>query len=290
MGTTYYATKTATLFSVHQCSKCKSLVLTQFKLKSSGASTWSQAKSMEAAGKGIGIFVKALENFAEKPFLVTTSIDDRSMTTGYEAAMEEIDLGCPCCGGKETWQRGSYYADACKKDPDTGFRLVPECPQASRMHVLASIEQAKTYASALLNSYQTQMRSYWAGRPQEAQSIRSQIHQMQENLSGLEARKNFATEKSRNLKYRMEQKEEQMKGYSLFSADRRMAKGEYKDLKKQYEAQLALDQEAAKSIGSEITKLTQQLQELQFANPGVLDQLENIPAKESNNRTAIRFH
>ena len=289
MGTTYYATKTATLFSVHQCSKCKSIVLTQFELKASSASTWSKTKAMEAASEGANHFINALQDFYEKPFLVTVSHEHRSMTTAYEAQLLGIDEGCPCCGGKETWQRGSYYVDACKRDPETGLRLVPECPEASRMRVFGSLEQVKAYAGALLNAYQSQMRTHWAAHPQEAQALRSQIQGMKDELSGLETRKTDVQAKSRHLFTRMQKKEEEMKGYSLFSSDRRNAKGEYKDLKKQYEAQLSQDQEAVKGIDSQIKALTAQLQELQYANPGIMDQTENIPAKGSLNRTALRY-
>ena len=52
----------------------------------------------------------------------------------------------------------------------------------------------------------------------------------------------------------------------------------------------SLEQEAVKGISSEIRKLTEQLQDLQYANPGVLDQLENIPAKNSVHRTALRYN
>ena len=62
-----------------------------------------------------------------------------------------------------------------------------------------------------------------------------------------------------------------------------------KMLKKQYEAQLSQDQEAVKGIDSQIKALTAQLQELQYANPGIMDQTENIPAKGSLNRTALRY-
>lgn len=275
MGTTYYVTRTVQLFGSYICSKCGSVILSHFTMKAVGTSTWSQAKASEIASEGSEKYLQALQNFNEKPFLVTKDTSVRpSFTSLLEVSLENAADKCPCCGNIEIWQRDYSYAAACRMDPETGVSLVTDVPEQSRMKVFASLDTAKDFCGKLMALKTLEARKHWLEHPQEAADARMRISNLKNNLTNLESRKSAAREKSSHKLQLVEKKKDEMKACSLFSAERKAAKEELKELKKAYDLQLSEDISQEENINKEIKFVKNRLQELQFANPGVMDDVD----------------
>lgn len=289
MGTTYYVNKSINLFGTYVCSKCKSVILMQFVLKAGGASTWSQKKAQEATEEPTQKVLQALQNFSEKPFLVTNKMDGRTFTTGYELQLEEAANGCPCCGNKEIWQRGYEYAAACRMDPVTGVSLVNDCPERSRMAVFSSLDVAKEHAGKLLAFTSHESKLHWEANPEEAEKLKARITELGEQITALEPRKASAKDLSKSIFEQIQKKEAEMKGYSLFSAEKKAAKAELKELNKKYNAQKDADIVQERKLDAEIKELEKQKKELLLANPGVTGETEVFNSKGLILRDAYRY-
>lgn len=289
MGTTYYINRTKDLYGIYVCSKCKSPLLLQFQLLASGASTWSQKKAQEAIEEPCDTLLNALLNFLEKPFLLSKKYNGRTITTGYEVGFGNGDHHCPFCGNHEVWQRGEYYADACKKDPETKVPLIPDCPEESRMIVFTSSEAAVSGLTKLMALKEAELKQYWAQRPQEAEQIRSQIGFLRNQVAALEPQKATVRDKSNYLKAQINEKEAQIKKMSLFSADKKIAKAELKELNTRYSAQLDADILEDRRLAAEIESYEKQIKELKITYPGVLNEFEKIQPKGELAHIVARF-
>lgn len=289
MGTTYYVNRSINLFGSYICSKCKSVILMQFAVKAGGASTWSQKKATEAMDEASEKVLEALQNFSEKPFLVTKNTDGRSFTTGYEIGLEEAEHACPCCGNKEIWQRDAYYADACRMDPVTGVYLVTDVPERSRMKVFSSLDVAKEHTAKLLAFTAQESKEHWAAHPDEAENLKAQVAHLKDQLAALEPQKAAARNQSKHIFEQVQRKEEEIKGYSLFSSEKKTAKAELKALKKQYDTQRDADLVQERKLEGEMKELEKQMKELLFANPGVTGETEVFNSKGMNLHDAYRY-
>ena len=132
------------------------------------------------------------------------------------------------------------------------------------------------------------IQQHWDEHPAEAESIRGQLRQLTSQLESLNAQKVTIREKTKWLHAKMESKETEMKGFSLFSAERKAAKAELKELKKQYEAQNTADFEREKQLINSIKETEKQIKELKISNPGVLGEVETITPSNAPNCQAIR--
>ena len=274
MGTTYYCNKEIPLFGVHVCSKCQSVIVREFSVKIASASTWSRNKAMEAATEAGQKVLKALEKFNEAPFLVTETYKERSFTTGYEMEIHDANGVCPFCGAREKWQREYSFAQACKRDVVTGVALINEVEAENCMKVFSALEGATTYSKLLLIQKSEQFKKQWNSDPYQQQKIQNQISDLKFRIKDLQNQKELVKEKSHRLFELLQKKETEMKGYSLFSSERKTAKAEHKDLNKQYNAQREADLAREKELADFIANLEKQKKEICVANPGVMNELE----------------
>lgn len=275
MGTTYYVNQKTNLYGVYICSKCKSIQILQFQLLGAGASTWSQKKAEEALTEPTQNLLNALQNFREKPFLLAREYDGRTITTGYQVGLANGDHPCPYCGNAEAWQRGPYYEAACKKDPETGVMLIPDCPEESRMLVFTSIESAVSAVGKINAFKEAEYKQYWAEHAAEAEQLKAEVESLKEKIAVLEPQKAAAREKSGWLYTQITEKEAQMKSLSLFSPEKKTLKTELKELNAMYTSQKDADILEERRLIGEIDAIEKQLKELKIANPGVLGEMEN---------------
>lgn len=289
MGTTYYVNQTRSFLGTYCCSKCRSMILLQFQLKSGGASTWSQAKATDTMNEAVEKLVQALQNFEEKPFLVTMTYDGRSFTTGYEMGLVNADKACPFCGHKEKWQNGTYYAGACKKDKETEVLLVPDdAPADSRMRVFTSLDAAKSHIAMILLQMKEHYQQHWLANPGDAEVVKSQMEGLKSQIAQYEGMLTYVKSASDHIHGQIEAKEAEMKGYSLFAPERKTVKAEIKELTKQYEAQKAADLEQETLIKNYIKEVEKQLKTMKTDYPGVYGELETIEAKGMDVHLAFR--
>lgn len=289
MASYYQTRKTQTLSGGHICSKCKSVILTDFVFYAIANSRWTQKKAQEGADDAAELGLKALLSFPEKPFLVTQVSEDRSYSLVSGFGTEGLDHACPYCGNREQWQLGDYFAAACRMDPETGVSLVEDVPDESRLTVFTSKEALDAWRIQVLAKNTLKTTQHWEEHPAEAKNIRAQLHNLTSQMDALESQKKTVREKSQWLFEKMQSKEAEMKGYSLFSAERKGAKAELNDLKKQYNAQSAADLEQEKVLINNIQNLRKQINELKVSNPGILGEVETVTPDNAPHCRAIRL-
>ena len=288
MASYYQTRKTMQLMGGHICSKCKSVILTDFVFYSVANSRWSQKKAQEGAEAAAEKGIKALLSFPEKPFLVSQVSEERTYSLVSGFGVENLNHGCPYCGNRERWQLDSSFAPACRMDPVSGVSLVTDVPEESRLTVLSSKEALDVWRVKIMAANTLNISQYWKEHPTEAESVRGQIQALKNQIEALNAEKTTVREKSQWLYGKVESKEAEMKSFSLFSSERKVAKAELNELKKQYNAQSTADFEREKSIISTISGLEKQIKELKISNPGVLGEMETVTPKDAPYCQAIR--
>jgi len=289
MGTTYYVNTKTDLYGIYICSKCKSPQLLQFQLLGAGASTWSQKKAKEALDEPSKKLLNALQNFREKPFLLSKKYTGRSFTTGYEVGFGNSSSLCPYCLNSETWQKGEYYAADCTKDPETGVMLVPKCPEDSRMLVFSTSESAVDALNKIIAFKGAQYKQYWAEHSEEAERIKEQIAFLENKVANLEPLKAAAKDKSNHISTQIAEKEAAMKGMSMFSPEKKAAKAELKELNTKLKAQQEADLQEETKLKEEISSLKKQIKEIKIENPGIMNELEKVTAHEELTHIAARL-
>ena len=75
----------------------------------------------------------------------------------------------------------------------------------------------------------------------------------------------------------------------MFSSEKKAAKAELKELKKQYDAQRDADLIQERKLDEQIKELEKQKKELLFANPGVTGETEVFNSKGMNLHDAYRY-
>lgn len=288
MASYYQTRQNIPLLGGHICSKCKSVILTEFVFYAIANSRWSQKKAQEGAQEAANKGLKALQEFPQKPFLVTQIVEERTYSLVNGFGIERLDHSCPYCGNRERWQNGSSFAPACRMDPVSGVYLVTDVPEESRMTVLSSADALKAWRVQVLAGQTLATKQHWDKHPEEAARIRGQIRELQNGIEALNTEKAHVREKSQYLHSLVESKEAEMKGFSLFSAERKAAKAELKELNKQYEAQSEADFQREKTIISTIAGMEKQIREIKIANPGVLGEMENVTPADAPYCQAIR--
>ncbi|MBQ2919566.1 MAG: hypothetical protein IJE58_00145 [Oscillospiraceae bacterium] len=286
--TSYYQTKkTMQLMGGHICSKCKSMIFTNFIFFGMANSRWSQKKAQEGAEAAAEKGMKALLSFPEKPFLVTQISEERTYGLVSGFGVENLNHGCPYCGNREKWQK-DVFAFTCQKDPVSGVSLVEDVPEESRLTVLLSKDALDAWQMKSMIANTVNFKKYWEAHPTEAECVRGQIQALKNQIEALNAEKLTVREKSQWLCEKVGSKEAEMKSFSLFSAERKAAKAELNELKEKYNAQSTADIEREKSIIRTISGLEDQIQELKISNPGVLGEMEKVTPKDAPYCQAIR--
>ncbi|MBR2048166.1 MAG: hypothetical protein IJ960_06165 [Oscillospiraceae bacterium] len=287
--TSYYQTRrTQNLLGGHICSRCRSIIITEFIVVSIANSRWSQKKAQEGAEEAAQKALEVLAACQEKPFLVTYEYEDRTYSLISGFYLEGLNNTCPYCGNRERWQNEASFSAACKKDPQTGVYVVSDVPQESRLMVFDSNLKMKSWQSWVLSAYQGMYQQYWAGYPNEAVQIREYIQWHNQQISALEYQKENCHETSRWLYSQLVSKGEELKGYSLFSGDRKRCKAEYRDLEKQYETQKAQEAAQEKELLEQLRNLDSQRRAAKIDNPGVMGETETVSHKTAPNCMAVR--
>ena len=223
MASYYQTKKTIQLKGGHVCSKCKSVILTDFEFYSLANSRWSQKKAQAGAEAAAEKGLKALSEFHEKPFLTTMVSEERTYSLVSGFGLERLSHACPYCGHRERWQMSSALAGACRIDPVSGVHLVTDVPEESRLVALTSKEALDAWRVKIMDGNVLSMKQHWEEHADEAESIRGQIQALEEQIESLNAEKTTVWEKSKALSGKIADKETQVKGYSLFSAERKAA-------------------------------------------------------------------
>lgn len=288
MASYYQTRKTMQLMGGHVCSKCKSIILTEFVFYAVANSRWTQKKAQEGAEAAAEKGLKALLAFPEKPFLVTQDSEERTYSLVSGFGVERLDHSCPYCGNRERWQQDYSFAAACRMDPVTGVSLVTDVPEESRLTVLSSKEALDAWRVKVWSANTLNIRQYWKDHPAEAENIHRQLRGLKYQIDVLNGEKATVREKSQLLHTKVESKEAELKGYSLFSAERKAVKAELNELKKQYSAQSTADFEREKTIISAIADLEKQIKELKISNPGVFGEVETVTPNDAPYCQAIR--
>lgn len=273
----------------HICSKCNSVILTEFEFFAVANSRWTQKKAQAGAEAAAEKGLKALYSFNEKPFLVTQVSEERTYSLVSGFGVTRLDHSCPYCCHRERWQLDSSFAAACRLDLVSGVTLVTDVPEESRLAVLSSKEMLDAWRIKIMGANSAKIRQHWEEHSAEAESVRVQMQELINQIETLNAEKAAAREKSQWLQGKVESKEAEMKGYSLFSAERKAVKAELKELQKQYSAQNTANSEREKSIGKTISGLEKKLKELKIGNPGVLGEVETVTPKDAPYCQAIRL-
>lgn len=289
MASYYQTKKTIPLAGGHICSKCKSIILTDFQFFSLANSRWSQKKAQEGAEVAAEKGLKALLSFPEKPFLVTEVSEERTYSLVNGFGIERMDHNCPYCGNRERWQLSGSLAPACRIDPVSGVYLVTDVPEESRLTVLSSKEALDAWRTQVMAANALSLQQYWEIYPSEREIIRNHLQGLKNQVEALNTEKATVREKSQWLYEMVKSKEAEMKGYSMFSAERKAIKAELKELKKQYSAQSDADFAREKAIINTVSDLEKQMKELKIANPGVLWEVETVTAKDAPYCQVIRL-
>lgn len=285
----YEAIKTIQMKGGHVCSRCKSVIITDFKLNASATSKWSQTKAQEGAEKGAEQGLKALRAFGEKPFLVTESNICGSGNIVAHFSVTHLNHSCPYCGNRERWQLEKSKIGVYRLDPVSGVTLVEDVPEESRLTVWVSTAELREWQTAVMHMNTINVRKYWKDHIDEANRICAQIQDLKKQIEVLKAEKATVREKTQWLHAKIVGKEEAVKGFPLFSSERKNAKAELKELNKQYRAQSKADHECEKSIISGIASMEKQMKELKINNPGVMGNVEMVTANDAPYCQAIRL-
>lgn len=289
MASYHEASRTGKFTGVYVCSHCKSVIMSDFVFRAVGYSRWTQKKAKEAADEAAELGLTALKSFVQKPFLVTAPTEDRSYSLVSGFALDGLEKGCPYCGSRERWQLDPETANGLPRDPETGVALVTDVPKTSRM-LLATEESVEEMGRAVVQMITEQNKAYWEAHTGEATAVRKQIQSIKDQIGVLTAQKEVARDNSHNLYQQKKQKEEQMKGLSLFSGERKTLKAELKELEKRYETQRAADMAQETSLFRSIQEYQNQLKSVLVKNPGVLGEYEQITVKNDPSILAIRYN
>jgi len=289
MASYHEASRTGKFIGVYACSHCQSVIMRDFIFRAAGYSRWTQKKAEEAADEAAELGLTALRSFAEKPFLVTAPTEDRSYSLVSGFALDGLEKGCPYCGSRESWQLDPETVSGLPRDPETGVALVTDVPVTSRM-LLATAESVEEIGRAVVQMITEKNKAYWETHTDEAAAVREQIESIKNQIGVLTAQKEAARDNSKNLYQQMKQKEEQMKGLSLFSGERKTLKAELKELEKRYETQKAADMAQETSLFRNIQEYQNQLKSVLAKNPGVLGEYEQVTVKNDPSISAIRYN
>ena len=289
MASYYQTKKTIPLMGGHICSKCGSVILTDFIFYSLANSRWTQKKAQEGAEAAAQQGLKALLSFNEKPFMVTEVSEERTYSLVSGFGLEQLDHGCPYCGNRERWQLNTSVVAGCRLDPESGVTLVTDVPEESRLAVLSSKEALDLWRIKIMSANMLKIKQHWAENSAEAARIRDQIQTLNRHIESLNAKKATVREMSQLLLEKVESKKAEVKGFSLFSAERKAAKAELKELEKQHSAQRDADLAQERSIISTISALEKQIKDLKISNPGVLGEMETVTPADAPYCQAIRF-
>lgn len=284
------ARKTGKFLGAYVCSHCRSVILRDYEFYAVGYSRWTQKKANEAAEAAAAQGTAALASFTEKPFLVTCPKEDRSYNLVSGFGTNGLERGCPYCGHRETWQLDAETAGNLPQDPETGLVPVQGVPMMSCLKTLFTPEKAEELHTAMVAMVTDQARSFWEAHPEEAASVRARLQEIKDQLETLTAQKESIRSGSRYLAALVQQKETQMKGLSMFSAERKTLKAELKELEKQYDAQKAADIQQETLLGKQLQELQKQRKDILIKNPGILGEYEQITPKDTMSVAAIRFN
>ena len=289
MASFHEARKTGKFMGAYVCSNCKSVIIRDFEFYAVAYSRWTQKKAEEAAEAVTEQGIKALQAFRDKPFLVTCPTENRSynLVTGF--GTDRLERGCPYCGHKERWQLDPNTANGLPKDSETGAALVEDVPVMSRL-LVTTVDGIKDVQVAMAAMITEQCKSYWKEHAEEAASIRVQIQNLKEQIAVLTAQKESVQACSQKLYAQMKLKEEQMKGLSLFSGERKACKAELKELENQYKVQSATDMEKVSQLSKTIQAYQNHLKEMLIKNPGILDEYEQVVLPNDGSIAAIRYN
>lgn len=289
MASYHEAGRTGKFMGVYVCSNCQSVIMRDFEFHAAGYSRWTQKKAEEAADAAAAQGMTALKAFLKKPFLVTAPTEDRSYSLVSGFTINGLERGCPYCGHRERWQLDPETANGLTRDTETGVALVTDVPVTSRL-VLATAESVGEVHRTVLEMITDKNKEFWKEHAEESASVREQIQSIKDQICALTAQKGTARDNSKKLFEQMKQKEEQMKGLSLFSGERKALKAEIKELEKRYDAQRMADMEQETSLFRSIQDCQNQLKAVLVKNPGVLGEYEHVTVKDDQSIGAIRYN
>lgn len=290
MASYHEARKNGKFMGAYVCSKCKSVIMRDFTFHAVAYSRWTQKKAVEAVEAAAERGLKALTDFKDKPFAVNCEVEDRSYSLVSGFQFSGLERGCPYCGNKERWQFGPEIVNGLPKDAESGVTLVTDVPLRSRLVTVTTPEEMQKVHSAMVALVTEECKLHWAQHQEEAASVCLQIKEIKEQIEEVTARKASAGTGSASIFGQMKQKEEQMKGLSMFSGERKTLKAELKELEKQYNAQKAADIQQEAQLTVKIETLQKQLKELLIRNPGVLAEHEQVSPKDTQALAAIRYN
>lgn len=289
MASYHEARRTGKFMGAYVCSNCKSVIMRDFEFYAAGYSRWTQKKAEEAAEAASEQGLAALNAFGDKPFLVTSPVEDRSYSLVSGFGTNGLERGCPYCGHRELWQGDPSVADTLPRDSETGAALVTAVPLMSRLKVTTAEDIQKLH-STMVALITDQRQRYWEEHTEEAAAVREQLQSIKEQIEVLTAQKESARDSSKELFAQMKQKEERLKGLSMFSSERKTCKAELKELEKQYNAQRTADIDQETHLGRSIQEQRKQLKEVLIKNPGVLGEYEQASPKDDPSIAAIRYN
>lgn len=289
MSTTYYTTKTLNVLGCHVCSKCQSIIANEFSAKAIGISSLTTDIATIRANDGVTQILSVLQDFPQKPFLVTHTLEKRTLHTHYRIDFDGAERVCPYCGAIEKWQSDYSYAPACKVDKLTGVHLVADVPLESRMRVFFNMNDAVEYCSGLMSTKADEYRQHWIQNANKKERIQKQIEDLKYKLHNMESQYNETYAKSKFIFKQIQEKETELKIFSLFSPERKLAKAELKKLKKEYTIQRANDFACEKDLASQISNIKTQIKTLFVENPGVIDETETVTNPDTRLQIAYRI-
>lgn len=285
--------KEGKFLGLYVCSKCKSVILRDFEFYAAEYSRMSLKKAKEAASEASEQGMAALKAFKEKPFLVTSPVEDRSYWLVSGFGTNGLEKGCPYCDHRENWQLEPEIAERLPKDPETGVALVQDVPEWSRMTIAPAegdTEAIQKMHIALAQHINDASRKYWEEHPEEAASVRAQLDNIKKQIAEITAQKDRVKAGLQNLAKQVRQKEEEMKGLSMFSGERKTCKAELKSLEKQYDSQRMETIEKESQFGKNIQACQKQMKDVLIKNPGILNELEQIVPADTQSIGAIRLN
>ena len=289
MASYYEAKKSAVFTGTHICSKCGSLVFSDFEFYAIARSRWTMKKANEGAEAAAEQGLTALKNSPQKPFLVTCVSENNTYSLVSGFGINGLTHSCPYCGNQEPWQMPARSGSGCTLDPETGVTLIPNIPVKSRLYVCFTKEQLALWQQETLKLLASEYQEHWAAQPDEAQRLRDQIKALKANIESLTAYLGKIHESSDSITQQILQKQEVMKSHPLFSAERKACKAEVKELQKQYETQRDAEVQQKNQLLKNIQELKDFLMNLMIQNPGVLADVQTFTSEKGIPCTAYRI-
>lgn len=268
----------------HVCSKCSSVVLqtVQLQLKGSVPQIFGKRGAEEAFEKARDFAIRDIKMCYEHPRKMGNWVfesDEFAFSGNSDYCLSDIDNECPCCGHVEPWQEGDTLG---KKM--TSRKELNGISQENRPLLITSAEERQAWVDTNLERIFIRQKQYWEMNPQKAMEITQKVREVEEQIQsyGVEAKEldnRYSTLASERKKL-----EEEIKAYSMFSAERKQAKARYKAKSKEADAAFSARVSRNNQISAERRACEKELAALRAAGCGITGKLRTFEVSNEHRK------